>query len=63
MNNTSKKKVFKEKNNNDYHCVSKMKHSIEHEVLIDGIIYRVLKEEDIDEALNFYFDVFLQGNN
>ena len=40
-----------------------MNHSIEHEVLIDGIIYRVLKEDDFDEALNFYFDVFLKGNN
>ena len=63
MNNTSKKKIFKEKNNHDCHFVSKMNHSIEHEVLIDGIIYRVLKEDDFDEALNFYFDVFLKGKN
>jgi len=40
-----------------------MKHSIKHAVNIDGIIYKVLEEEDIDDAINFFFDFFFKGKS
>ena len=38
-----------------------MKHSIQHQVTIDGILYKTLEEKEFNAAVDFYFDVFLKG--
>jgi hypothetical protein len=38
-----------------------MQHSIEHEAQLGGIIYKILKEENVDESVDFFFDVFIRG--
>ena len=47
-------------------CISKvviMKHDdIKHQVDIEGITYINLTENHIKDVIDFYFDVFLQGN-
>jgi hypothetical protein len=40
-----------------------MKHSIKHEVNIDGIVYQILEEEDVDDAINFFFAFFFKGKS
>ena len=39
-----------------------MKHEIKHQADIDGISYVNLTEAHIKDVIDFYFDVFLQGN-
>ena len=38
-----------------------LKHKINHEATVNGITYKSIGEEDIEKAIDFYFDVFLQG--
>jgi hypothetical protein len=40
-----------------------MKHSIKHEVNIDGIVYKILEEEDVDDAINFFFNFYFKGKS
>jgi len=41
---------------------SKLKYDVSYSVEDDGIIYSIIKsEEEIREAANFFFDVFLEG--
>ena len=40
-----------------------MKHHITYEVNINGILYKNLTEEFRSEIIDFYFEVFLKGNN
>ena len=40
-----------------------MKHHITYEVNINGILYKNLTEEFRSEIVDFYFEVFLKGNN
>ncbi len=39
-----------------------MKHNIVHEEIVNGIVYKIIEDKDIDSAIDFYFDVFLRGN-
>ena len=39
-----------------------LKHKITHEETVNGIIYKIIGEDEIAKALDFYFDVFLKGN-
>ena len=39
-----------------------LKHQIYHEALINGILFKTLQLQDFDKAIEFYFDVYLQGN-
>ena len=39
-----------------------LKHKIVHEETVNGIIYKIIGEDEIEKALDFYFDVFLKGN-
>ena len=38
-----------------------MKHLIEHNVVINGLIYQNLTEDYKNDAIDFFFDVFLKG--
>ena len=38
-----------------------LKHKIIHEETVNGIIYKIIGEDEIEKALDFYFDVFLKG--
>jgi hypothetical protein len=38
-----------------------MKHTIEHEQEIDGIIYKIVKEEDVEGICDFYWNYFWPG--
>ena len=37
------------------------RHHIEHEEVVNGLVYRTIKEDEVDKAVDFYFDVFLKG--
>ena len=37
------------------------KHHIEHREVVNGLVYRAIEDEDVDKAVDFYFDVFLKG--
>ncbi len=34
---------------------------IDHEEVINGLVYRSIREDEVDMAVDFYFDVFLKG--
>ena len=38
-----------------------LKHKITHEETVNGIIYKIIGEDDSAKALDFYFNVFLKG--
>jgi hypothetical protein len=38
-----------------------MKHSIQHFVNVDGIIYKTVDPGDVEKAVDFFFDVYLKG--
>ena len=39
-----------------------MRHKIEHQVIIDGFKYTMIDEKHMEQAVDFFFDVFLKGN-
>jgi hypothetical protein len=39
------------------------KHEIFHEEVVNGLVYRTLRDqEEVEAAVDFYFDVFLKGD-
>ncbi len=38
-----------------------MKHSIQHFVNVDGIVYKTVNPEDVENTVDFFFDVYLKG--
>jgi len=40
-----------------------LKHQISHKEVVEGILYRTAQEKDFEEVLDFYFEVFLKGEN
>jgi len=39
-----------------------MKTGIKHEAEVNGIVYKILDSEFMEESIDFFFDVFLKGN-
>jgi hypothetical protein len=38
-----------------------LKHKIAHEETVNGIVYKTIGEDQIEQAVDFYFEVFLKG--